>query len=139
MSRAHSVSRASHLAAGFNLDECRLGGHPDEQTRRDRRRRHPHGREAWLCESDEKLFPLLCWAGTDEHLAGPEGSPLVLHHTACGHDAAPVLVCHHCAQPIAATDILPGSALALTQNTPYGKRQSEFRQLSPARSQTEYL
>ena len=69
----------------------------------------PDRYEYALTQRGKDLYPaivaLLRWG--DEYLAGPEGPPLILHHTACGHDAAPVLVCRHCTQPIRATDIQP--------------------------------
>ena len=36
----------------------------------------------------------------DRWLTGPEGTPLVLHHTACEHDMHAVVVCSECAKPI---------------------------------------
>ena len=33
-------------------------------------------------------------------LAGPEGSPVTLRHTACDHDMHAVVVCSECAQPL---------------------------------------
>ena len=36
----------------------------------------------------------------DRWLTGPEGTPLVLHHTACDHDTHAVVVCSECAAPI---------------------------------------
>lgn len=36
----------------------------------------------------------------DEHLAGPEGPPLILRHDPCGHDTRGLTVCEHCREPI---------------------------------------
>jgi DNA-binding HxlR family transcriptional regulator len=33
-------------------------------------------------------------------LAGPEGSPVLLHHRPCGHDMHAVVVCSECSQPL---------------------------------------
>jgi DNA-binding HxlR family transcriptional regulator len=33
-------------------------------------------------------------------LAGPEGSPVLLRHAACGHDMHAVVVCSECAEPL---------------------------------------
>ena len=33
-------------------------------------------------------------------LTGPEGTPLVLHHTACDHDMHAVVVCSQCDRPL---------------------------------------
>lgn len=43
----------------------------------------------------------------DQHLAGPEGPPLLLRHTPCGHDTRGVTVCEHCREPIDARDMTP--------------------------------
>ena len=76
---------------------------------RRRYRQDPDRFEYRLTERGKSLYPpivaMLRWG--DEHLAGPEGPPLTLRHTTCGHDAAPILVCSHCAQPITASDVLP--------------------------------
>jgi hypothetical protein len=31
----------------------------------------------------------------DKHLS-PDGAPALIHHSGCGHDADPLLVCGHC-------------------------------------------
>ena len=36
----------------------------------------------------------------DRWLVGPEGTPLVLHHTACDHDMHAVIVCSECDAPL---------------------------------------
>jgi hypothetical protein len=36
----------------------------------------------------------------DRWLTGPEGSPLVLHHTACDHDMHAEVVCSSCQAPL---------------------------------------
>ena len=36
----------------------------------------------------------------DRWLTGAEGTPLVLHHTACEHDMHAVVVCSECDQPL---------------------------------------
>ena len=43
-------------------------------------------------------------------MVGPEGSPLVLHHTACDHDMHAVVVCSECAEELDVREIqaLPG-------------------------------
>jgi len=51
---------------------------------------------------DEDYRPILAAmaAWGDRWLTGPEGTPLVLHHTTCGHDMQAVVVCSECDQPI---------------------------------------
>jgi DNA-binding HxlR family transcriptional regulator len=46
------------------------------------------------------LQTLMAWG--DEHAAADAGPPRVAVHTACGHDAHPVLTCSHCGEPVAA-------------------------------------
>ena len=44
------------------------------------------------------LAAMAAWG--DRWLTGPEGTPLVLHHTACEHDMHAVVVCSECAEPL---------------------------------------
>ena len=59
------------------------------------------------------LLGLLRWG--DRH-AAPDGPPVVLTHTACGHELEPVLVCGHCRQAPAPGSVVtqagPGAAPA---------------------------
>jgi hypothetical protein len=36
----------------------------------------------------------------DRWLAGPDGPPIVLRHTACGQQTEPQVVCSHCHEPL---------------------------------------
>jgi len=58
---------------------------------------HPQRFEYHLTSAGRDLYPviltLLRWG--DEHLAGPEGPPLVLEHT-CGHRLVPEVTCQAC-------------------------------------------
>src|SRR4051794_41703864 len=58
---------------------------------------HPQRFEYRLTTAGRDLYPviltLLRWG--DEHLAGPEGPPLVLDH-ACGHRLVPEVTCQAC-------------------------------------------
>src|ERR1700736_2024260 len=71
--------------------------------------RDPDRSEYRLTPSGRDLFPaivaLMRWG--DEHLAGPEGPPIVLRHRACGQIADPRLTCQHCGKEIEARDATP--------------------------------
>ncbi|MGC2653052.1 MAG: helix-turn-helix domain-containing protein [Mycobacterium sp.] len=43
----------------------------------------------------------------DKWLADEAGVPIVLQHTACGHDTHADVVCHECRQPLQAQDVTP--------------------------------
>jgi len=55
-----------------------------------------------LTDKGRDAYPILAAmaAWGERWLTGPEGTPLVLHHTACGHDMHAVVVCSECAQPL---------------------------------------
>jgi len=38
-------------------------------------------------------------------MVGPEGTPLVLHHTECGHDMHAEVVCSHCGDQLEARQV----------------------------------
>lgn len=63
---------------------------------------HPPRHEYRLTEKGRDVFPILAAmaAWGEKWLTGPEGTPLVLHHTACDHDMVAEVVCDHCAAPI---------------------------------------
>ena len=48
------------------------------------------------------MYPVLAAmaAWGERWLVGPEGSPLVLHHTTCDHDMQAVVVCSECDLPL---------------------------------------
>lgn len=60
-----------------------------------------------LTDKGRDVYPILAAmaAWGERWLTGPEGTPLVLHHSTCGHDMHAVVVCSECAQPIAVRDI----------------------------------
>ena len=55
-----------------------------------------------LTDKGRDAYPILAAmaAWGERWLTGPEGTPLVLHHTECGHDMRAVVVCSECAQPL---------------------------------------
>ncbi|MEZ5266882.1 MAG: helix-turn-helix domain-containing protein [Acidimicrobiales bacterium] len=60
-----------------------------------------------LTEKGRDVFPILAamaaWA--DKWLTGPEGTPLVLHHTRCHHDMAAAVVCDQCGERIEVKEV----------------------------------
>jgi DNA-binding HxlR family transcriptional regulator len=71
--------------------------------------RNPDRHEYRLTDAGRDLFPaivaLMRWG--DQHLAGPEGAPVVLRHDACGEIADPRLTCRHCGEEIDARNVTP--------------------------------
>ena len=69
----------------------------------------PDRSEYRLTPAGRELFPaivaLMRWG--DEHLAGPEGPPIVLRHHACGQIADPHLTCQHCGEQIDVRTVTP--------------------------------
>jgi DNA-binding HxlR family transcriptional regulator len=61
---------------------------------------HPPRYEYRLTDKGREIFPILAtmaaWA--DRWMAGPEGSPLTLHHTECDHDMHAEIVCSECGE-----------------------------------------
>src|SRR4051794_41324848 len=66
---------------------------------------HPHPFEHDLTAAGRELYPailtLLRWG--DEHLAGPQGPPLVLEHR-CGHPLVPEVTCRACGEVVEPAD-----------------------------------
>jgi DNA-binding HxlR family transcriptional regulator len=68
---------------------------------------HPPRYEYRLTDQGREVYPILAAmaAWGERWLTGPEGTPLVLHHTTCDHDMHAVVACSECAQPIDVRDI----------------------------------
>ena len=66
---------------------------------------HPQRFEYHLTAAGRDLYPviltLLRWG--DEHLAGPEGPPLILEHR-CGHRLIPEVTCQACGEVVESAD-----------------------------------
>jgi DNA-binding HxlR family transcriptional regulator len=62
----------------------------------------PLRHEYRLTDKGREVYPILAAmaAWGDKWLTGPEGTPLVLHHIACGNDMHAEVVCNECHQPI---------------------------------------
>ena len=60
-----------------------------------------------LTEKGRDFYPVLAAMITwgDRWLAGDEGPPIVLRHTACGHDMTARVVCSECGDPIRAKEV----------------------------------
>ncbi len=78
----------------------------------------PLRHEYRLTDKGREVYPILAAmaAWGDKWLTGPEGTPLVLHHTACGHDMHAEVVCNECHQPIDVRQTIakPGPGFAPT-------------------------
>lgn len=73
---------------------------------RRRYQEHPDRFEYVLTDMGRDLYPVLLtlMAWGDKYL-GPDGPPGIVHHTACGHDTVPTLVCTHCGEPLGNREI----------------------------------
>ncbi|MFI0454203.1 winged helix-turn-helix transcriptional regulator [Actinomadura sp. 6N118] len=67
----------------------------------------PIRHEYVLTESGRDFFKVLAAmnAWGDRWLATENGPPVVLHHTRCGHDSSPEVICSHCREPLDLDDI----------------------------------
>ncbi len=67
----------------------------------------------------------------DKWLADEDGSPITVHHEACGHDTHAEVVCAHCARPLTAADTRmrpgPGFPSRLAQRPDVQQRFGEPR------------
>ena len=74
----------------------------DGLLRRVEYQQRPVRHEYRLTQKGREVYPVLAAmaAWGDRWLTGPEGTPLVLHHTTCDHDMHAVVVCSECAEAI---------------------------------------
>lgn len=91
------------LGIGRNILTVRLNLLVDEGlfTRVEYQQR-PVRHEYRLTDKGREVYPILAAmaAWGDRWLTGPEGTPLVLHHTECGHDMHAAVVCSECRAPL---------------------------------------
>lgn len=91
------------LGIGRNILTVRLGGLVDEGIlTRAEYQQNPVRYEYLLTQKGREVYPILAAmaAWGDRWLTGPEGTPLILHHTACDHDMHAVVTCSECAEPL---------------------------------------
>jgi DNA-binding HxlR family transcriptional regulator len=105
------------LAIGRNILTLRLNRLVDEGLlRRVEYQQRPVRHEYRLTEKGRDVYPILAAMAAygDKWLVGPEGTPLVLHHTGCDHDMHAMVTCSKCAQPIDVREVQarPGPGFA---------------------------
>lgn len=91
------------LGIGRNILAQRLARLVDEEIfERHQYQERPLRYEYRLTDKGREVFPILAAmaAWGERWLVDEAGTPLVLHHRACGHDMHAVAVCSECAEPI---------------------------------------
>jgi len=92
-----------HLGIGRNILTTRLQRLVAEGIlHRVEYQQRPVRSEYRLTEKGRDVYPIVAAMAAfgDKWLTGPEGTPLVLHHTGCDHDMHAVVVCSECAEPL---------------------------------------
>lgn len=96
------------LGIGRNILTIRLNLLVDEGVlQRVEYQERPPRFEYRLTEKGRDVYPILAAmaAWGDRWMTGPEGTPLVLHHTSCDHDMQAVVVCSECEEPLAVREV----------------------------------
>jgi DNA-binding HxlR family transcriptional regulator len=97
------------LSIGRNILTTRLNRLVDEGLlSRVEYQQRPVRHEYRLTAKGRDVYPILAAmaAWGDRWLVGPEGTPLVLHHTACDHDMHADVVCSECGEPLDVREVL---------------------------------
>jgi DNA-binding HxlR family transcriptional regulator len=98
------------LGVGRNILSQRLARLVDlGMLRRVEYQEKPSRHEYRLTDKGREVYPILAAmaAWGDRWLTGPEGTPLVLHHTTCDHDMHADVVCSECGEPLDVRQIRP--------------------------------
>lgn len=98
------------LGIGRNVLSQRLGRLVDEGLlERQAYQQNPPRFDYVLTAKGRELFPVLAamMAWGDRWLASSDGPPVLLRHTACGHDAQAAVVCGECGEPLELADVRP--------------------------------
>ena len=96
------------LGIGRNILTVRLNGLVDDGLlERVEYQRHPSRHEYRLTDKGRDAYTVLAAMATwaERWLAGPEGTPVVLHHETCDHDMHAVVTCSECRQLIDVRDV----------------------------------
>ncbi len=99
------------LGIGRNILTRRLNQLVEEDVfRRVEYSEHPPRFEYRLTAKGRDAYPILAAmaAWGDRWLVGDEGTPLILHHTACDHDMQAVVVCSECDAPLDVREVVAG-------------------------------
>jgi DNA-binding HxlR family transcriptional regulator len=91
------------LGTGRNILSRRLARLVDEGLLdRVEYQQAPQRFEYRLTDKGRDVYPVLAAmaAWGDKWLTGPEGTPVLYHHTTCGHDMHADVVCSECAAPL---------------------------------------
>jgi DNA-binding HxlR family transcriptional regulator len=96
------------LGIGRNMLTLRLNMLVEEDLlRRVEYQTKPVRHEYRLTEKGRDVYPIIAAmaAWGERWLCGPEGPPVVLHHTTCAHQMHAVVVCSECAVPLDVHDV----------------------------------
>jgi DNA-binding HxlR family transcriptional regulator len=91
------------LGIGRNILTLRLNTLVDQGLlRREEYQQRPVRHEYRLTDKGRDVYPVLAAMAAfgEKWLVGEEGTPLILHHTACDHDMHGVVSCSECGEPL---------------------------------------
>lgn len=97
------------LGIGRNILSGRLDRLVEEGIlRREPYQDNPPRSEYRLTDKGRDAYSILAAmaAWGERWLTGPEGTPLILHHTSCGHDMHAVVTCSECDRPLDVREVV---------------------------------
>ncbi len=109
------------LGIGRNVLTQRLQGLVDDGLlSKVEYQQRPVRHEYRLTEKGRDVYPILgaMAAYGDRWLVGPEGTPLVLHHTSCDRDMHAVVTCSECAEPLDVREVQATAGPGLRRPSP---------------------